>query len=286
MKEAWTPAEVAALKKEISASLHCALPGIVESFDPAVQTAAVRPAVKRQDIPFPLVRDVPVFFPGGREQALTFPVSPGDECLLVFADSDMDRWFETGRAEEPASARNHDLPDAFAFVGFRSRPHALPDFPGEARPFPHDHDGRYYTETETDALLAGKAEAEHTHEAGEIVSGTLPLARGGTGQASCSASTIPANVAEAAAGCSITTAQYTWWGKLAMLRLVVKKTAAVASGTTTLCTLVTGRRPRYTASAQWGWDKSAQILPSGEVRVNGAISANESLTILSTYVVA
>ena len=28
-----TPAEVRALKREISSSLHCALPGIVESFD-------------------------------------------------------------------------------------------------------------------------------------------------------------------------------------------------------------------------------------------------------------
>ena len=41
-----TPAEVRALKREISSSLHCALPGIVESFDASGRTPAVRPAVR------------------------------------------------------------------------------------------------------------------------------------------------------------------------------------------------------------------------------------------------
>ena len=34
MKETLAPAETAALKKDILSSLHCALPGTVESFDP------------------------------------------------------------------------------------------------------------------------------------------------------------------------------------------------------------------------------------------------------------
>ena len=33
MKETFNPADIAALKKEILSSLHCALTGIVESFD-------------------------------------------------------------------------------------------------------------------------------------------------------------------------------------------------------------------------------------------------------------
>lgn len=38
-------------------------------------------------------------------------------------------------------------------------------------------DGRYYTETEVNSLLAGKANSSHTHSATEITSGTLPSAR-------------------------------------------------------------------------------------------------------------
>ena len=106
--------ELLALKQDILASLHCALPGIVESFDTETQTAVIRPAVKsRTGVEYPLLRDVPVFMPAALE------VNPGDGCLVIFADCDIDRWFETGEAEVPASARMHSLSDGFAFVGFR-----------------------------------------------------------------------------------------------------------------------------------------------------------------------
>ena len=137
MNESLNPQDIAAIKKEIFSSLHCALPGIVESFDVETQTATIRPAVKhtvsfrpsssgvipseaegsprRSDVFLPLLRDVPVFMP------VPFPVSPGDPCLLVFADCDIDAWLESGQAEEPVSGRMHSLSDAFAFVGFTRR---------------------------------------------------------------------------------------------------------------------------------------------------------------------
>ena len=108
-----SPVDVVALKKEIFSSLHCALPGIVESFDAETQTAVVQPAVKFGSVQMPLLRDVPVFMP------VSFDVNPGDLCLLVFADCDIDAWFESGQAEEPVSGRMHSLSDAFAFIGFR-----------------------------------------------------------------------------------------------------------------------------------------------------------------------
>ena len=119
-----TPGDVTAIKKELYSSLHCALPGIVESFDAETRTATVRPAVKHTvsfrpggasgEIFLPLLHDVPVFMP------VSFEVNPGDLCLLVFADCDIDAWFETGDIEKTASERMHSLSDAFAFVGFKS----------------------------------------------------------------------------------------------------------------------------------------------------------------------
>ena len=127
--------ELQALKQNILSSLHCALPGTVVSFDSESQTAVIQPAVKRRaeqrdgfarsvsgrnyrtvpDVPLPLLRDVPVFMP------VSFEVNPGDVCLVIFADCDIDAWFETGEAEVPASDRMHSLSDGFAFVGFRTR---------------------------------------------------------------------------------------------------------------------------------------------------------------------
>lgn len=126
MRNGITPAEVKAIKKEISSSLHCALPGIVESFDADEVTAVIRPAVKTNTgIEMPLLQDVPVFMP------VSFEVNPGDACLIVFADCDTDSWFETGEAEVPASERQHSLSDAFAFIGFRKKGEVSHEDPAE-----------------------------------------------------------------------------------------------------------------------------------------------------------
>ncbi len=108
MNESLTPAEVMALKKEILSSLHCALPGIVESFDGESGTACIRLALQGM----PVLQDVPVF--AGNE------VNAGDACLVIFADCDVDRWLD-GEEGAPVSGRMHSLSDAFAFVGFRRR---------------------------------------------------------------------------------------------------------------------------------------------------------------------
>ena len=103
-----------ALKQEIFSSLHCALPGTVISFDADRQTAKVQPAVKRGSLLFPVLSDVPVFMP------VPFEVHPGDPCLVIFADVDIDAWFESGEPQEPKSARKHALSDGFAFVGWKA----------------------------------------------------------------------------------------------------------------------------------------------------------------------
>lgn len=48
-------------------------------------------------------------------------------------------------------------------------------------PKSHTHDDRYYTESEIDSKLTGKTDAGHSHDAADLVSGVLPVARGGTG---------------------------------------------------------------------------------------------------------
>lgn len=110
----FSPAEREALKQDFFFSLHCALPGTVVSFDPEKQTAEIRPAVKAGSLAYPILADVPVFMP------VPFEIVTGDACLVIFADVDIDAWFETGEAAVPRSTRRHSLSDGFAFVGFRT----------------------------------------------------------------------------------------------------------------------------------------------------------------------
>ena len=114
--------------------LHTSLPGIIKSFDAKTQTATVQPAINRiwvddgggGSIPIPLCSNVPVQFPRGGGYVLTFPVTPGDECLLVFAERAIDNWWANGGNQDPAEFRMHDYSDGFAILGFAS----VPNVPG------------------------------------------------------------------------------------------------------------------------------------------------------------
>ena len=57
-RSALSPQTVATLKQEILSSLHCALPGIVERFDPDSGTAVIRPAVRCKGTDLQLLRDM------------------------------------------------------------------------------------------------------------------------------------------------------------------------------------------------------------------------------------
>ena len=109
-----SPAERDALKRDFFSSLHCALPGKNLSFDSETQMAEIQPAVKRGSLTYPPLSGVPVFMP------VPFEVNPGDACLVIFADIDIDAWLSSGEAEEPLSARQHSLSDGFAFIGFKT----------------------------------------------------------------------------------------------------------------------------------------------------------------------
>ena len=116
-----------ALKREIFASLHVALPGTVVRFDEEKMTVDVQPGLRRKVgkdetiIGMPMLMDVPVFCPAFTDSDLMISIQKGDPCLVIFADCNIDGWYETGDATLPASERMHDLADGFAFVGFRRK---------------------------------------------------------------------------------------------------------------------------------------------------------------------
>lgn len=130
----------------MQAALWTALPGIVESFDAAAGTIRVTPAIKARvfspndepplpgavfdadnwwTVNLPLIVDVPVCFGGGGQFVLTFPIQPGDECLLVFCCRSFDNWWVQGGIQKQSISALHDLSDAIAIFGPRSKPRAL-----------------------------------------------------------------------------------------------------------------------------------------------------------------
>lgn len=111
--------------KDTKRQINCHQVGEIVSFDPATQTAEVK--VKMSFIlngeikEYPLLLDCPCIILSGGQGAITFPVSKGDSCLVLFNDRDMDNWYSGGQTMPPRTERLHDFSDAIALVGLRNK---------------------------------------------------------------------------------------------------------------------------------------------------------------------
>lgn len=117
-----------------AAQAWTALPGTVVSFDPTKQTATVQPAVMPNlrnsagataPIAIAVIPDCPVIFPRAGGFALTFPLLPGDEGLMVVSSRCIDGWHQSGGDVVQSELRYQDLSDSFFIPGASSAPRAL-----------------------------------------------------------------------------------------------------------------------------------------------------------------
>lgn len=121
-----------------------ALPGVIEDYDAATQTASVKPllmegyfdeAGERKVDSLPVIPDVPVVFQGAGDFSITFPLSRGDTVLLIFAGGSLDKWLQYGGEVDPLDDRRFDLSDAIAIPGLRAKPDASGNVDGSAMVF-------------------------------------------------------------------------------------------------------------------------------------------------------
>lgn len=111
--------------------------GRIESFDASKGLADVKPLqheVKEEDgktstYAVAVIPNVPVVSLGGGDYHLTMPVQQNDECLLLCADRSIDLWFDRGGDGDPVDLRRHNVTDAIAIVGLRSKPRQLSEWP-------------------------------------------------------------------------------------------------------------------------------------------------------------
>ena len=124
------------LTKKLSKNIHVALPAIITEIDYEKQTckaqAVIREYVDNDYVDMPEFMDIPFFILSGGDFAVTMPIKKDDECLIIFADSCIDSWWQCGGIQNPIEIRNHDLSDCFAIVGFRSQSKKLDDFDSES----------------------------------------------------------------------------------------------------------------------------------------------------------
>lgn len=123
--------------RERENNLRVASPGIIQSFDSKEQTVTVQLAIREKRLEgdgterwldIPQLVDVPVVFPRAGGYVLTFPIKPGDECLVIFGDNCMDAWWQSGGVQNQIDCRRHDLSDGYAIPGPWSQPRTIPGY--------------------------------------------------------------------------------------------------------------------------------------------------------------
>lgn len=112
-----------------SESMCCVKIGRIENVNTSNQTVDVTILHKRRDNTvvnkvvyndYSMLKQVPFVVLGGGSSNLTFPISVGDNCLLLFCDYEIDRWWDTGENLPANFERRHNISDAFALVGVHS----------------------------------------------------------------------------------------------------------------------------------------------------------------------
>lgn len=123
------------IKKQLD-NAHVALPGVIKSYNPTSNRASVKPSgnFKTKDgrsLPYPVIYNAPVQFPTGKGggAGVTFPIAPGDGCLIVFSDESISGYLSgSGNADDP---RKHSMNDAVVIPGL---------YPGGATAAASNHD--------------------------------------------------------------------------------------------------------------------------------------------------
>ncbi len=101
------------------AGLHVAVPGKVVSYDAATQRCSVAPMssirVGENEVPLPVIEDVPVAWPRAGGCTIVLPIAVGDVVEVRFYDRALDDWRGTGEQVAPSDPRAHALTDAVVF---------------------------------------------------------------------------------------------------------------------------------------------------------------------------
>lgn len=120
------------LQKNIMTCLNCHQVGEIVSFNADNQTAEIiikmTYVVNDKILEYPLLIDCPCIVLGGGLGRVTFPISSGDGCLVLFNDRDIDNWFSGGQTMPPRTDRKHSFSDAIAIVGLHNSQNKITDY--------------------------------------------------------------------------------------------------------------------------------------------------------------
>lgn len=109
-------------EKNLFRELNCVKLGKIKTFYADKQNADI------QIDGYPLISGVPVSFIFGGNFSIQVPIQEGDDCIVLFCDTDLDNWVE-GKGFIPAFSKDlHGLNGAVALVGLTNLNTKISDY--------------------------------------------------------------------------------------------------------------------------------------------------------------
>lgn len=127
------------MKENAKTEIRVSMPAMITGVNYNEMTISAQPCIKEKlrtdggeldDVSFPIIEDIPLVFPSSNKYCITFPVSIGDECLLIFSDLCIDSWWQSGGIQTQYEYRRHDLSDCFAIPSQMSQAKKINNFNG------------------------------------------------------------------------------------------------------------------------------------------------------------
>lgn len=111
-----------AVWSEINGKLHTTIPAIVTSYDATGPKVEAKPVIKKlfkdgESLSYQPIVEVPVMFPRTNKFRMTFPLEKGDGVLLIFTESALGAWLNSGNELEPNTPSKYSITDAVAIPG-------------------------------------------------------------------------------------------------------------------------------------------------------------------------
>ena len=101
-------------KENLLKELNCVKVGKIKTFYSDTQTADIEIAE------YPLISGVPVSFISGANFSIQVPVEAGDDCIVLFCDTDLDNWVQDGSGNPAFASDLHGLNGAVCLVGLKN----------------------------------------------------------------------------------------------------------------------------------------------------------------------
>ena len=173
-------------KKQILFDLRCCCPAIIKSIQYDEMTVSVQPVIKEkikfgtqevQEMQLPEIFNVPLVYLSAGDISVTFPVHINDECLLFFADTCIDSWWQSGGVQSQFEERRHDMSDCFCLPCKMSQPNKITDFNKSEVEIRNKN--KRLSVSEDAVKIDGKDIEKHTHtvstHAGVYITSTMIL---------------------------------------------------------------------------------------------------------------